>query len=94
MLTYFLFFFFGEYSSVVYMGCFHSSSSFCVNTQQRCVQVVAMRLPVPLVAKHLKAVLDGILLWSADTKNQFKLKVQQTGPHSLGMWVELWGWGG
>ncbi len=38
-------------------------------------QVVAMRLPVPVVTVHLKAILDGILLWSADTKNQFKLKV-------------------
>lgn len=34
-----------------------------------------MRLPVPVVTTHLKAVLEGILLWSADTKNQFKLKV-------------------
>ncbi len=34
-----------------------------------------MRLPVPVVTVHLKAILDGILLWSADTKNQFKLKV-------------------
>ena len=39
------------------------------------VQVVAMRLPIPIVTTHLKAILDGILLWSADTKNQFKLKV-------------------
>ncbi len=38
-------------------------------------QVVAMRLTVPVVTVHLKAILDGILLWSADTKNQFKLKV-------------------
>ena len=38
-------------------------------------QVVAMRLPVPVVTVHLKAILEGILLWSADTKNQFKLKV-------------------
>ena len=34
-----------------------------------------MRLPIPIVTAHLKAILDGILLWSADTKNQFKLKV-------------------
>ena len=34
-----------------------------------------MRLPVPLVTQHLKAILEGVLLWSADTKNQFKLKV-------------------
>lgn len=38
-------------------------------------QVIAMRLPVPVVTQHLKAILEGILLWSADTKNQFKLKV-------------------
>ena len=35
-----------------------------------------MRLPVPIVQQHLKAILDGILLWSGDSKNQFKLKVQ------------------
>ncbi|KAL0054199.1 hypothetical protein WJX82_005285 [Trebouxia sp. C0006] len=40
------------------------------------VKVAAMRLPVPVVTVHLKAILDGILLWSADTKNQFKLKVR------------------
>lgn len=34
-----------------------------------------MKLPVPVVTQHLKAILEGILLWSADTKNQFKLKV-------------------
>ena len=38
-------------------------------------KVIAMRLPVPVVTVHLKAILEGILLWSADTKNQFKLKV-------------------
>lgn len=37
-----------------------------------------MRLPVPIVQQHLKAILDGILLWSGDSKNQFKLKVQPT----------------
>ena len=39
------------------------------------MQVVAMRLPVPIVQQHLKDILDGILLWSGDSKNQFKLKV-------------------
>lgn len=39
------------------------------------MQVVAMRLPVPIVQQHLKAILDGILLWSGDSKNHFKLKV-------------------
>lgn len=39
-------------------------------------QVVAMRLPIPVVTAHVKAILEGILLWSADTKNQFKLKVR------------------
>ncbi|DBA66455.1 TPA: hypothetical protein ACH3X2_002431 [Trebouxia sp. C0005] len=40
------------------------------------VKVVAMRLPIPVVTAHVKAILEGILLWSADTKNQFKLKVR------------------
>lgn len=35
-----------------------------------------MRLPVPIVQQHLKAILDGVLLWSGDSKNQFKLKVR------------------
>lgn len=39
------------------------------------LQVVAMRFPVPLVLQHLAAILEGILLWADDSKNQFKLKV-------------------
>ena len=34
-----------------------------------------MRFPVPLVLQHLAAILEGILLWADDSKNQFKLKV-------------------
>ncbi len=39
------------------------------------VQVVAMRLPLESVLPHLPAILDGVLLWAADSKNKFKLKV-------------------
>ena len=42
------------------------------------LQVVAMRFPVPLVLQHLAAILEGILLWADDSKNQFKLKVRTT----------------
>ena len=49
-----------------------------------CVKVVAIRLPAPVVMVHLKAILEGILLWSGDTKNQFKLKVpSSTAQHLL-----------
>lgn len=46
-----------------------------------CVKVVAMRLPPAVVTVHLKAILEGILLWSGDTKNQFKLKVTSAAEH-------------
>lgn len=54
------------------------------------VQVVAMRLPVPVVTTHVKAILEGILLWSADTKNQFKLKVsKQPVPGITTAWATI-----
>ena len=37
-----------------------------------------MRLPVEMLEQHLGAILEGILLWSEDSKNKFRLKV-----HSL-----------
>lgn len=48
-----------------------------------------MRLPIPIVTTHLKAILDGILLWSADTKNQFKLKVRNQALVLVGLVLEL-----
>jgi len=39
-------------------------------------QVVAMRLPLEAVQPHLPAILEGVLLWAADSKNKFKLKVR------------------
>lgn len=47
-----------------------------------------MRLPIPIVTTHLKAILDGILLWSADTKNQFKLKVSILHSGVSLLWTE------
>ncbi|KAK9818389.1 hypothetical protein WJX72_011834 [[Myrmecia] bisecta] len=40
------------------------------------VKVVAMRLPAEDLERHLGAILEGILLWSADSKNKFRLKVR------------------
>ena len=40
------------------------------------VQVVAMRMPAAVLQQHMKAILEGILLWAEDSKNKFKLKVR------------------
>ena len=39
------------------------------------VQVCAMRLPADVLEQHLQLILEGLLLWSEDSKNKFKLKV-------------------
>ena len=41
-------------------------------------QVCVMRLPAELLQDHLAAILEGILLWSEDSKNKFRLKVGWT----------------
>lgn len=38
-------------------------------------QVCAMRLPTEVLEQHLRPILEGLLLWSEDSKNKFKLKV-------------------
>lgn len=38
-------------------------------------QVCAMRLPVEVLEKHMPQILEGLLLWSEDSKNKFRLKV-------------------
>ena len=53
------------------------------------LQVVAMRFPVPLVLQHLAAILEGILLWADDSKNQFKLKVCTTWSEQGCQWDKL-----
>ena len=55
-----------------------TATTYCAEASHACVKVVAMRLPAAVVTVHLKAILEGILLWSGDTKNQFKLKVAFT----------------
>ena len=37
-----------------------------------------MRLPLEAVLPHLPAILEGVLLWAADSKNKFKLKVRSS----------------
>ena len=39
-------------------------------------KVIAMRLPTEELGTYLSPLLEGILLWAADTKNRFKLKVR------------------
>ena len=34
-----------------------------------------MRLPTEVLEQHLRPILEGLLLWSEDSKNKFKLKV-------------------
>jgi len=50
-------------------------------------QVVAMRLPLEAVLPHLPAILEGVLLWAADSKNKFKLKVRRHAdlPYTLAL---------
>ncbi|KAK9845416.1 hypothetical protein WJX81_006006 [Elliptochloris bilobata] len=40
------------------------------------VKVCAIRLPVEVLQAHLGAMLEGLLLWSEDSKNKFRLKVR------------------
>ena len=35
-----------------------------------------MRLPVDVLEQHMAQILEGLLLWSEDSKNKFRLKVQ------------------
>ena len=39
-----------------------------------------MRLPADVLEQHLQLILEGLLLWSEDSKNKFKLKVAFLGP--------------
>ncbi len=36
-----------------------------------------MRLPVEALQPQLGPILEGVLLWAADSKNKFKLKVRR-----------------
>eukprot|EP00873_Tetraselmis_striata_P019446 jgi/Tetstr1/439710/TSEL_028129.t1 len=40
------------------------------------VKVAVMRLSAWQLEPHVKAILEGVLLWAADSKNRFKLKVR------------------
>ncbi|KIZ06209.1 Ribosomal RNA-processing protein 12 [Monoraphidium neglectum] len=40
------------------------------------VKVAAMRLPVETLTEQLPAILEGLLLWSDDSKNRFRLKTR------------------
>ncbi len=39
------------------------------------LQVCAVRLPVEVLEQHMAQILEGLLLWSEDSKNKFRLKV-------------------
>ena len=39
-----------------------------------------MRLPVEVLQAHLGQMLEGLLLWSEDSKNKFRLKVRPVAP--------------
>lgn len=39
-----------------------------------------MRLSAWQLEPHVKAILEGVLLWAADSKNRFKLKVRPSVP--------------
>ena len=40
------------------------------------MQVCVIKLPAEVLQDHLESILEGILLWSQDSKNKFRLKVQ------------------
>ncbi len=42
-----------------------------------------MRLPVDVLEQHMSQILEGLLLWSEDSKNKFRLKVQRPHMHAL-----------
>lgn len=49
-----------------------------------------MRLPTEVLDQHLRPILEGLLLWSEDSKNKFKLKVLfQSGSETLQTYASL-----
>jgi len=44
--------------------------------QGAAAQVCAVRLPADVLQAHLAAMLVGLLLWSEDSKNKFRLKAR------------------
>ena len=43
------------------------------------LKVAVMRVPAELLAPHLRAMVEGVLVWAEDTKNRYKLKVCAVG---------------
>ena len=39
------------------------------------MKVCVIKLPVEVLQQYLESILEGILIWSQDSKNKFKLKV-------------------
>lgn len=62
-----------------------------------CLQVCAMRMPVDMLLQWMPQIMEGMLIWSDDSKNKFRLKVRrllllQTGCCSHGGGAVLsWG---
>jgi hypothetical protein len=46
-----------------------------------------MRLPVEALQPQLGPILEGVLLWAADSKNKFKLKVRRLAASSRLLWM-------
>lgn len=62
-----------------------------------CVQVCVIKLPVETLLENLEAILQGLLIWSQDSKNKFRLKVVPSEPVFLALlklqWqVKVQGW--
>ena len=56
---------------------------------QSAAQVCAMRLPTEVLEEHLRPILEGLLLWSEDSKNKFKLKVRHRDIHFVYLTVPV-----
>jgi hypothetical protein len=54
------------------------------------VKVVIARLPAIDLETHLKSMVEGLMLWTDDTKNRFKAKVRQLNTCFLSCFFSFW----
>lgn len=52
-----------------------TTRSFVLSAVVLLLQVCAMRMPVDMLLQWLPQMMEGMLIWSDDSKNKFRLKV-------------------